>query len=39
MGLVASRKAAHAGARRLKNPAYPQQEPIIQQERSEALGE
>ena len=35
MGLLASGKAAHDGARRLKNPAYPQQEPLFE----EALGE
>ena len=29
MGLLASRKAAHAGARRLKSPAYPHQEPVV----------
>jgi hypothetical protein len=29
MGLLASRKAAHAGARRLQSPAYPHQEPVI----------
>jgi len=28
MGLVAQRKAARAGARRLKSPAYPHQEPV-----------
>jgi transposase len=28
MGLLASRKAARAGARRLKSPAYPHQEPL-----------
>ena len=28
MGLLASRKAARAGARRLKSPAYPHQEPV-----------
>ena len=40
MGLSAPDKgAARAGARRLKSPAYPHQEPIIHQERSEALGE
>jgi hypothetical protein len=39
MGVVASGKAAHAGARRLKSPAYLQQEPIIPRERPEALGE
>jgi len=39
MGLLASGKAARVGARRLKSPAYPHQEPIIHQERSEALGE
>jgi hypothetical protein len=35
MGVVASGKAAHAGARRLKNPADPHQEPLFE----EALGE
>jgi hypothetical protein len=39
MGLSASRKAARAGARRLQSPAYPHQESIIHQEKSEALGE
>jgi hypothetical protein len=28
MGVAASRKAARAGARRLKSPAYPQLEPV-----------
>ena len=28
MGVSASGKAAHAGARRLKSPAYPQLEPV-----------
>jgi hypothetical protein len=32
MGLLASRKAARAGARRLKCPAYPQQEPVSSSE-------
>jgi hypothetical protein len=39
MGLVASGKAARAGARQFKSPAYPHQESVISQERSEALGE
>jgi transposase len=39
MGLLASGKAAHAGARRLQSPVYPQQEPIIPSGRPEALGE
>jgi len=39
MGVVASRKAARAGARRLKSPAYPQQELALLSERQEALGE
>src|SRR6516162_4473922 len=32
MGLVASGEAARAGARRLKSPAYPHQEPVHPQE-------
>ncbi len=39
MGVVASRKAARAGARRLKSPVNRQQEPIIPRERAEALSE
>lgn len=35
MGVVASRKAARAGARRLESPAYPHQEPVAP---SEATG-
>jgi len=39
MGLLASRKAVRAGARRLKSPAYPQQELALFTEKQEALGE
>jgi hypothetical protein len=39
MGLLASGKAARAGARRLKSPAYPHQELALLIERQEALGE
>jgi hypothetical protein len=39
MGVLASGKAVHAGARRLKSPAYPHQEPVLSAQRSEALGE
>jgi hypothetical protein len=39
MGVVAPGVAARAGARRLKSPAYPQQEPLSPQESEEALGE
>ena len=40
MGLSAPDKgAARAGARRLKSPAYPHQEPVIHQERVEAVSE
>ncbi len=39
MGLVASRKTARAGARRLESPAYPHQEPISPSGRSETMGE
>ncbi len=39
MGLLASGKAARAGARRLTSPAYPQQELALFSERQEALGE
>jgi hypothetical protein len=39
MGVSASRKAAHAGARRLTSPAYPQQEPFLHLESKETLSE
>ena len=39
MGVVAPGGAARAGARRLKSPAYPQQEPLFHRESEEALGE
>ena len=39
MGVVAPGVAARAGARRLKSPAYPQQEPLFHQESEEALSE
>jgi hypothetical protein len=39
MGLLASSKAARARARRLKSPAYSQQELVLLIERQEALSE
>jgi transposase len=38
MGLVASGKAACAGARRLKSPAYPHQEPVGSSEPTRSVG-
>jgi len=38
MGLLASRKAARARARRLKSPAYPHQEPVISSEATGSVG-
>jgi len=38
MGLLASRKAAHAGARRLQSPAYPHQEPVVSSEPTGSVG-
>ncbi|HEY6410863.1 MAG TPA: transposase [Ktedonobacteraceae bacterium] len=38
MGLLASRKAAHAGARRLQSPAYPHQEPVASSKSTGSVG-
>ena len=38
MGLVASGEAARAGARRLKGPAYPHQEPVHPQGATGSVG-
>ena len=38
IGLLASRKAAHAGARRLENPAYLQQEPVDSEDSTGSVG-
>jgi hypothetical protein len=38
MGVVASGKAARAGARRLKSPAYPHQEPVHPQGATGSVG-
>jgi hypothetical protein len=38
MGLVASGKAARAGARRLKSPTYPHQEPVVSSEPTGSVG-
>ena len=38
MGVSASRKAAHAGARRLESPAYPHQDSVVPSGATESGG-